>query len=103
VITGSLAFWVGNSENFAAQAANALISFSLYPADIFPAIVRLLLYVLIPSALIGSVPAGLLAEFGWGRLAWLLGSAAAFAILARVVFVRGMRRYESGNLVRARG
>lgn len=103
VLVGSLAFWVGNAENFAAQATNALISFSLYPADIFPGLVRVLLYVLIPSALIGSVPAGLLADFGWGRLAGLLGFTVAISLAARFVFARGMRRYESGNLVRVRG
>ena len=103
VLAGSLAFWIGNAENLAAQATNALISLSLYPADILPGLVRVLLYVLIPAAFVGSVPAGLLADFGWDRLAGLLGFAAAIVLLARLVFSRGMRRYESGNLVRVRG
>jgi ABC-2 type transport system permease protein len=103
VLMGSLAFWIGSAQNLAAQATNALISFSLYPADIFPGLVRILLYVLLPAAFVGSVPARLLADFRWSRLAGLLSFAAAIAIAARFAFVRGLRRYESGSLVRVRG
>jgi ABC-2 type transport system permease protein len=103
VLVGSLAFWMGNAENLAAQAINALINFGLYPIEIFPGAVQLLLYTLVPAALIGSMPAGLVADFDLGRLA-LLGTVTAGLIVgARLLFSLGLRRYESGNLVVARG
>jgi ABC-2 type transport system permease protein len=82
---------------------NALITFSLYPAEIFPGLVRVLLYTLIPAAFIGTVPVKLLKEFSWGNLALLAAFAAGLALLAQVVFRLGLRRYESGNLITARG
>jgi len=103
VLVGSLAFWVGSADNLAAQAINALITFSLYPVEIFPGVVRVLLYTLIPAAFVGSMPAGLLSDFSWERLATLVAFTAGITLAARWVFRWGLRRYESGNLVTVRG
>jgi ABC-2 type transport system permease protein len=103
VLVGSLAFWVGNADNLASQAINALITFGLYPVEIFPGVVQLLLYTLIPAAFVGSMPAALLVDFDWGRLATLVAFTAGLLAAARFVFQRGLRRYESGNLVIVRG
>jgi len=85
------------------QLQNAMLTFGLYPVDIFPGLVRVLLYTLIPAAFVGSVPALLLAEFDWGRLVGLFLVTAALLLVARGVFALGLRRYESGNLVTTRG
>jgi ABC-2 type transport system permease protein len=103
VLVGSLAFWVGNADNLATQAMHSLINFSLYPIDIFPGAIQVVLYTIIPAAFIGSVPVSLLSEFTWGRLATMIGFTVGFALLARGVFFWGLRRYESGNLVTVRG
>jgi ABC-2 type transport system permease protein len=103
VLVGSLAFWVGNAENLAAQAIHALLNFSLYPVEIFPWAVQLLLYTLVPAALIGSMPVELVVHFHLGRLGVLLAVTAGLVLAARLVFALGLRRYESGNLVVARG
>ncbi|MGD2206981.1 MAG: ABC-2 family transporter protein [Anaerolineae bacterium] len=103
VLVGSLAFWVGNADNLATQAVNALITFGIYPIEIFPGAIQWLLYTLIPAAFVGSLPAALLTDFHWGRLAVLAAAAGGFALLARLVFQWGLRRYESGNLVTVRG
>lgn len=103
VMVGSLAFWVGNADNLATQAINALITFGLYPAEIFPGPVRVVLYTLIPAAFIGSMPAELLMDFQWGRLAMLLAFSFGIGLAAWGVFRWGLRRYESGNLVTVRG
>ncbi|MDY7077539.1 MAG: ABC-2 family transporter protein [Chloroflexota bacterium] len=103
VLVGSLAFWVGNADNLAAQAINALITFSLYPVEIFPSVVRVLLYTLIPAALVGSMPASLLSDFDWRRLAMLVVVTIGITLAAREAFQWGLHRYESGNLVTVRG
>jgi len=103
VIVGSLAFWMGNADNLATQAINALITFGLYPAEIFPRMIQVLLYTLIPAAFVGSVPARLLSDFSWGRLAMLTAFTGGIALGARTIFRWGLRRYESGNLVTVRG
>jgi len=103
VLVGSLAFWVGNADNLAAQAINAMLTFSLYPIEIFPGAIQWLLYTLIPAALVGSLPAGLLSDFSWSRLGLLAAFTAGIVLAARAVFYHGLRRYESGNLVTVRG
>jgi ABC-2 type transport system permease protein len=103
VLTGSLAFWLGRAETLAGQLNDKLIAFSLYPIDIFPGFIRLLLYTLIPSAFISSVPAELLTDFSWEQLGLLAIFTIAITLVARFVFNCGLRRYESGNLVTMRG
>ena len=103
VLAGSLAFWLGQAQDLALQWFNATLSFSLYPVDFFPGLVRVFLYTLLPSAFIGSVPARLLLDFGWQQLALMAAFSAGLALLARWIFYLGLRRYESGNLVAVRG
>ena len=103
VIVGSLAFWIGQSQYLAMQLRNALLTFGLYPIDIFPGVVRILLYTLIPAAFVGSIPAKLLADFQWAWLLGMVACAAGFILVARFVFNQGLHRYESGNLVQSRG
>ena len=103
VAVGSLVFYVSQSQDVAAYLYNALITFSLYPIDVFPQIVRLILYTLVPAAMIGTLPARLLFEFRWSRLGAIVGFAALVLAVARVLFTYGLRRYESGNRVTVRG
>jgi ABC-2 type transport system permease protein len=103
VLVGSLAFWVGNADNLATQAINAVVTFSLYPVEIFPGVIQWLLYTIIPAAFIGSLPAALLSDFHWGRLVGLGAFAAGIGLAAWTVFRGGLRRYASGNLMAARG
>jgi ABC-2 type transport system permease protein len=103
VLVGSLAFWIGSADNLAGQAIIALITFSLYPVEIFPGVVRVLLYTLIPAAFVGSMPARLLSDFSWRRLVILVAVTIGFTLAARGVFHWGLRRYESGNLMTVRG
>jgi ABC-2 type transport system permease protein len=103
VLVSSLAFWIGNADSLAGQAINALVTFSIYPIEIFPGVVQWILYTLIPAAFVGSMPALLLSDFSWGRLSLVVAVAAGLTFLARFVFHLGLRRYESGNLVIVRG
>jgi ABC-2 type transport system permease protein len=102
VITGSLAFWIGQSHDLALQLRNMLLTFGLYPVDIFPGLIRFLLYTLIPAAFVGSIPAKLLTEFSLRNLGAMGAMTAVIVIVARLVFQWGLRRYESGNRVTAR-
>ena len=103
IIVGSLAFFLDQSQDVGTYLYNALISFSLYPIDVFPRVVRLLLYTVVPAAVIGTLPARLLFEFRWERLAAMVGFAGLVLLLARILFTAGLKRYESGNRVTVRG
>ncbi|MBN1934209.1 MAG: ABC-2 family transporter protein [Anaerolineae bacterium] len=103
VIVGSLVFFVRQSEDVSGYLYNAIITFSLYPIDIFPQVVRLLLYTLIPAAMVGTFPARLLFEFRWSGLLGLVGFTALILGAGYALFNLGLRRYESGNRVMVRG
>lgn len=102
VALGSLAFYLGNAESLAMQGIGALINFSTYPIDLFPFAVRLVLFTLIPAAFLSSIPANLVRGFDWLSLLGYLGGALVILLIARWIFYRGLRHYESGNLLVAR-
>lgn len=65
VLVQSLAFWLGNTQMLANQAFNAVITFALYPITLFDGTAKLLLFTLIPAAMIGAVPAEFITHFTW--------------------------------------
>jgi ABC-2 type transport system permease protein len=102
VITGSIAFFIGNAQTISLQLLGALITFGGYPGSIFKGLVRAVLYSVIPAGFVVYVPVSLLRNFRVVHLAGLLAFAAAIAWAASWLFGAGLRRYESGNLVSAR-
>jgi ABC-2 type transport system permease protein len=102
IVLGSLAFFLGNADSLSGLGINAITTFSMYPIDLFPLALRLLLYTLIPAAFLSSIPATLVRDFDWTVLLAYAAGGVALVLGARWVFYRGLRRYESGNLVVAR-
>ncbi|HMQ31796.1 MAG TPA: ABC-2 family transporter protein [Chloroflexaceae bacterium] len=101
VLVNSLAFWMGGASQLGGQTLMALVTFATYPITLFDGTAKLLLFTVMPAALIGSVPAAFVRGFGWPELAMLAAGAAGFLALALLVFQRGLRRYESGSAITA--
>ncbi len=99
VLVQSLAFWTGNAQLLTGLATNAMVTFAIYPINLFEGSARLILFTLIPAALMGAVPAEFVVSFSWANLLQLVGGAAVLLSLAVLVFYRGLRRYESGNAI----
>jgi len=76
-----------------------MLTFAIYPISLFDSGARLLLFTLIPAALMGAVPASLVRGFGWDTLAQMLLGAAILLFLAVTIFYSGLRRYESGSAI----
>lgn len=99
----SLAFFAGSAEGLASLLGNALVSFSLYPPTIFDGWTKFMLFTIVPAGFMTYLPVSLLMDFsGLGLLGLALGAATSLAI-GRAVFQAGLRRYESGSLLIARG
>ncbi|MFQ5422335.1 MAG: ABC-2 family transporter protein, partial [Anaerolineae bacterium] len=99
ILTGSLAFFLGNAQYTSQQLTNALLTFTLYPNTLFSGVTRTLLYTLLPSAFIGAVPVEIVrTRNGWLVLA-LLGAVIVIWSVATAVFYAGLRRYESGSAI----
>jgi ABC-2 type transport system permease protein len=97
VLVGSLAFYLGNAEQIATQARNAVITFALYPGGLFQGWIKLVLLTLIPAVFVGAVPVELVTTHSPQTLVQLVLFALASASLSTLVFYSGLRRYESGS------
>lgn len=99
VAVQSLAFWLGAGGTFTALAVNAILIFALYPITLFSGSARFVLFIIIPAAFMGAVPAGFVRGFDWILLGQMALAAAGFLALALVLFRLGLRRYESGSAI----
>lgn len=99
IIVQSLAFWLGNSANLAQIAINAMITFAIYPITLFDHTAKIILFTVIPAALMGAAPAEFTRHFTWAALAQLLAGASALMFIAVGLFQAGLRRYESGSAI----
>lgn len=99
ILLNSLAFWLGMISNFTGLALNAVITFGIYPITLFDNYAKLILFTVIPAALIGAVPAEFIRDFSWQSLVELLAGAIIFLLIAVSVFRLGLKRYESGSAI----
>ena len=97
ILVQSLAFWIGNSSYLSSMALNAIITFAIYPITLFDNTAKLILFTLIPAALMGALPAQFVHSFTWGTLAEIFLGSLIFLGMAVAVFGLGLRRYESGS------
>ena len=95
----TMTFYVGDTTVIEQLATEFAINFSVYPDKIYAPAVRALMYSLIPTGLAIHIPLRLAAGFSpWLALA-ALGGAALYCAAAGFFFYRGLRRYESGNVI----
>jgi len=99
VIAGTLTFYMGNAGLIQQMALEFSINFSIYPETIFHGIVRVFIHTLIPAAFIVHIPLALVRSFDFRTFMILLVMTAAYCSFAFWFFGRGLRRYESGNLI----
>lgn len=98
IICGSLTFFVGGRGEHGELGFNAVTLFAMYPADLFGGLTKLLLFTAIPAGFVSTLPASLVRQFELGPAALLVAVAVLFAVVARVVFALGLRRYSSGSV-----
>jgi ABC-2 type transport system permease protein len=102
VIYHSISFYLGNAEGFAQLAGELIITFMIYPGSIFKGASAWILHSLIPAAIVAYIPARIFKEFDLLTLLIVIAADAVIVAIAFFVFKRGLRRYESGNLIGTR-
>lgn len=94
---GSLAFWFKNFS-MAGWLSHEVMKFSMRPDTIYSGILRKTLFSILPMALVSSVPARMMLYGPSAKyLVVQLIMTIIFLILVRVVWVRGLARYESAS------
>jgi ABC-2 type transport system permease protein len=99
VLVQSLSFWIGAGGVFISMAINAFVTFAIYPITLFNQAAKVILFLVVPAAFMGAIPAGFVKAFSWSTLALMLLGAAGFLTLSVLVFNAGLRRYESGSAI----
>lgn len=99
VTANSFAFRFGNINSLTGLAFEFMITTSIYPADIFQGVIRFMLYTVLPAGFVSMVPVRLVQVFEWKWFLVLTGVTLIWVVLAFFSFFRGLKRYESGNLM----
>ena len=102
VIVSSLAFYMGDARSTSRQLDIGLMSFGGYPLSIFSDTAKMILLTLIPAGFISTIPVELLTQFQWKWFFTLIGFTLLIFLIAVFVFYRGLRKYESGNMITTR-
>jgi len=95
----SVTFWLGNASGLAEQAMNAMLTFAMYPADIFQGAARFLMLTVLPAAFVGAVPLNVVRGVNLNVLAILIVAAIVISAVSIATFYVGLRRYESGSAI----
>ncbi len=99
IMAHTLTFYLGNAQLIVGSAFEFMISFSIYPEGIFSGVIRAAIYSILPAAFVTHIPLALATNFSVGIfLLWLAGSL-VYCVIAVLFFYRGLRKYESGNLI----
>ena len=111
VITGSLlftaiavsahscTFFFGDTTMFSSLALEFVINFCIYPIGIYPLLVRFIMYSLIPAAFIVHLPLAIARSLNYGLVLLVLAGTLGYCLFAYWFFYKGLKRYESGNLI----
>jgi ABC-2 type transport system permease protein len=102
LLVGSLTLFIGHIERVGLIYEFMLLNLIFYPQTVFSGGLKVLMYTVLPIFFIGTVPSHILQSFSWYYLGMLVGFSVGLLLLARFTFYRGIRRYESGNLLAVR-
>lgn len=102
IIVQSLAFFIGSAEGVSQQYTNALLTFSLYPIDIFKGWGKIMLFTVVPAGFVSFVPVGLIRDLDFTFLLKMSGVALLLLVASAAIFRLGLKRYSSGNMTSMR-
>jgi len=99
VVGHSLTFYFGNMEAVGRTLWEFTITFSIYPETIFKGPVKFMIMTVLPIGFITHIPLRLVHDFSWGTFFLLFGVTAMYGLFAFVLYMNGLKKYESGNLI----
>lgn len=99
IVANSLTFYIGNAQGISNLVFEFLITFSIYPEGIYKGFSKFIIFTIIPAAFVSLIPVRILKVFSLKWFMILLFTVIVWAILANVVFYKGLKKYESGNLI----
>jgi ABC-2 type transport system permease protein len=95
----TLSFYLGDASAIGQMSTEFAINFSIYPEKIYAPVVRAVMYSVIPVGISVHMPLRLLGEFSPLITLAGLGGAVLYCIASGWFFYRGLKKYESGNVI----
>jgi len=103
VIVRLFAFWLGDISNACHKYTHSLlITLTIYPKQMFPGFMKLVMYTAIPAMYVAHIPVGLMDNIGVVPIILFISAAIIFPILMVLIYEKGLKKYESGNGVTRR-
>ena len=99
VLVSCLVFYVGRSSEIVNSFQMGFLTFTMYPTHIYSGITKIILYTVFPAFFISTLPVELLRDF---NIVWCLGIVLFtlfYCSAVYFIFNKGLKNYESGNLV----
>lgn len=98
-----LAFWLGDISNAAHKYTHSLfVTLTIYPENMFPSIIKFLMYTAIPAMYVAHIPVRIMHTFSITSIMLLIAVTAFFMWLMFFIYRMGLKKYESGNGVSRR-
>jgi ABC-2 type transport system permease protein len=98
IATQSIVFWLPNSEELSSTLMNITLGTALYPNKAFQGFPRIFFTWVLPSALIGTIPADIFINPNLRQILILVGMSMFWITLGIFLFNKGLKKYESGNV-----
>lgn len=102
VILSSFTFWFFKSSDAAETIRSIFLNFSLYPQNIFSKAIKVLMFTLIPAGIAIYLPVLTIRSFNITYMLIVFMFAIFISILATYMFNKGLKKYDSSNLMNAR-
>ena len=102
VISGSLSFWFGKIEIVSNTINSLMVNFATYPEGIFKGIIKILFYTIIPIGYVNFMPIEVITEYNLVNFTIIVISTLFFISFSFIIFYRGLKKYNSSNLMNVR-
>ena len=94
ILVNSLAFWFGDiSKTSRTYTNNLLLTLTIYPEKMFPGIIKILMYTVIPAMYVAHIPIMLIKDFNLILLLIEIIVVILIMLLAVIVYNKGLTRY----------
>lgn len=97
-IINILSFWLGDMTNASKKYTNSLlITLTIYPESMFPKVIKVLMYTVIPAMYVAHIPVRIVKNFNILSVVLLLAVTTILVCTMFAFYKKGLKRYESGN------
>ncbi len=102
IFANTLTFYLSDASLIGQFFTEFLVSFSTYPEKIYGPFIRAFMYSVLPAGIAVHIPLKLFHSFDVEKLLLSIVWIIVYCIFTIVFFYKGLKRYESGNLISTR-